>query len=222
MAELNRAEAGGRATDGWRRHDRPHRGAAIPAGRLLASAADRRVGRAGRRPHRGQRLWRGASGRAFSRARPTTTSWSAPRAASTQLVLAVVFRLESATPNICYTLPDAQEDPRVDVAVPVASVTLIRASVTSQRHGVFRGISVAAQRFALAAGRFFATIRPDAPSYEAVLGAEAAQKTGLRIGDRFYEGEEMAEYPLTRRRHPATNRAPTTARSSCRCPPTGR
>jgi putative ABC transport system permease protein len=30
-----------------------------------------------------------------------------------------------------------------------------------------------------------------------VLGAEAARRAGLRIGDRFYEGEEMAEYPVT-------------------------
>src|SRR5262249_44274533 len=35
------------------------------------------------------------------------------------------------------------------------------------------------------------------PAYEALLGAEAARSTGLEIGDRFYEGEEMAEYPLT-------------------------
>ena len=28
-------------------------------------------------------------------------------------------------------------------------------------------------------------------------GAEAAASTKLQIGDRFYEGEEMAEYPLT-------------------------
>ena len=34
------------------------------------------------------------------------------------------------------------------------------------------------------------------PTYEAVVGAEAARRTGLRVGDRFYEGEEMAEYPL--------------------------
>jgi len=30
-----------------------------------------------------------------------------------------------------------------------------------------------------------------------VLGVEAARRTCLRIGDRFYEGEELAEYPLT-------------------------
>jgi len=42
--------------------------------------------------------------------------------------------------------------------------------------------------------------------------AEAADSTGLRIGDRFYEGEEMAEYPLTvvgilRPTHSADDRA---------------
>ena len=30
-----------------------------------------------------------------------------------------------------------------------------------------------------------------------MLGVEAARRTGLRIGDRFYEGEELAEYPRT-------------------------
>ena len=30
-----------------------------------------------------------------------------------------------------------------------------------------------------------------------MVGAEAARATGLRVGDRFYEGEEMAEFPLT-------------------------
>src|SRR5262249_1005528 len=33
--------------------------------------------------------------------------------------------------------------------------------------------------------------------YEGLLGAEVAQRTGLRLGEAFYEGEEMAEYPLT-------------------------
>jgi len=66
--------------------------------------------------------------------------------------------------------------------------------------------------FALAAGKFFADDPPSEPAYEAVLGAEAARSTGLQIGDRFYEGEEMAEYPLTvvgilRPTHSADDRA---------------
>ena len=53
------------------------------------------------------------------------------------------------------------------------------------------------QSFALAEGRYFHDDTPDAPAFEALLGAEAARSTGLRIGDRFSEGEEMAEYPFT-------------------------
>jgi putative ABC transport system permease protein len=48
----------------------------------------------------------------------------------------------------------------------------------------------------MAAGRFWSDDQPGQPSYEAVLGAEVAQRTGLQIGDAFYEGEEMAEHPL--------------------------
>jgi putative ABC transport system permease protein len=66
--------------------------------------------------------------------------------------------------------------------------------------------------FSLSSGRFFADGPPNDATYEAVLGAEAADSTGLRIGDRFYEGEEMAEYPLTvvgilRPTHSADDRA---------------
>jgi putative ABC transport system permease protein len=66
--------------------------------------------------------------------------------------------------------------------------------------------------FALAAGKFLAEDPPSDPTYEALLGAEAARSTGLQIGDRFYEGEEMAEYPLTvvgilRPNHSADDRA---------------
>src|SRR5207245_7219171 len=45
--------------------------------------------------------------------------------------------------------------------------------------------------------RFFRDDPVDSPAYEAVLGAEAAGRTGLRLGDRFYEGEEMADHPIT-------------------------
>jgi putative ABC transport system permease protein len=51
--------------------------------------------------------------------------------------------------------------------------------------------------FSLSEGRFFGDEAPTQPTYGALLGSEAARRTGLRIGDRFYEGEEMAEYPLT-------------------------
>jgi putative ABC transport system permease protein len=45
--------------------------------------------------------------------------------------------------------------------------------------------------------RLFRDDPPEQPTYEAVLGAEAARRTGLRIPDRFYEGEEMTECPMT-------------------------
>ena len=51
--------------------------------------------------------------------------------------------------------------------------------------------------FTVAVGRFFRDDAPEQPTYEAVLGAVTARRTGLRVGDQFYEGEEMAEYPLT-------------------------
>ena len=31
----------------------------------------------------------------------------------------------------------------------------------------------------------------------AAMGADTARRTGLRVGARFHEGEEMAEYPMT-------------------------
>jgi putative ABC transport system permease protein len=116
-----------------------------------------------------------------------------------QLVLSVVFRMDAATPNILYTTyRDLQEDPRVDVAVPMAlgdAYQGIRYVATNRAY--FAAFSWRRKTFSLSAGRFFRDDPPNTPTYEAVLGAEAASRTGLRIGDRFYEGEEMAEYPLT-------------------------
>jgi putative ABC transport system permease protein len=51
--------------------------------------------------------------------------------------------------------------------------------------------------FTLATGKLWHDDPVEAPTYEALLGADVARQTGLHIGDRFYEGEEMAEYPLT-------------------------
>lgn len=117
----------------------------------------------------------------------------------TQLVLSVVFRMDIATPNILVTtLSDLQQDPRVEVAVPVAlgdAYQGFRYVATGPAY--FASFPWRRKTFSLAAGRFFRDDSPDAPSYEALLGAAAARRTGLSIGDRFYEGEEMAEYPLT-------------------------
>ena len=132
----------------------------------------------------------------------------------TQLVLSVVFRMDLATPNIEYTTYlDLQQDPRVEMAVPVG----IGDAYQGFRYVATNGAYVATfpwrrKTFSLSSGRFFADDPPNNATYEAVLGAEAADSTGLRIGDRFYEGEEMAEYPLTvvgilRPTHSADDRA---------------
>jgi putative ABC transport system permease protein len=116
-----------------------------------------------------------------------------------QLVLGVIFRMDLATPNIEYTTyRDLQQDPRVEVAVPIGIGDAYRGfRYVATNNTYFAALPWRRKTFALAAGRFFADDPADAPTYETVLGAEAAGSTGLRIGDRFYEGEEMAEYPLT-------------------------
>src|SRR4051794_11666447 len=115
------------------------------------------------------------------------------KGSSTQLVLAVVFPMDTATPNIDYTVyQTVKEDPRVDVAVPVSlgdAYQGFRYVATDRTY--FAAYPWRRKVFSLSAGRFFGEDPPDSPSYEAVLGAEAANRTGLRIGDRFYEGEEM-------------------------------
>ena len=131
-----------------------------------------------------------------------------------QLVLSVVFRMDLATPNILYTVyRDLQKDARVEAAVPMAvgdAYQGFRYVATSSAY--FAAFPWRRKIFSLSAGRLFADGPPDAPTYEAVLGDEAARATGLQIGDRFYEGEEMAEYPLTavgilRPTHSADDRA---------------
>ena len=117
----------------------------------------------------------------------------------TQLVLSVVFRMDLATPNIEYTIyQDLEQDPRVEIAVPVGIGDAYQGFRYVATNGAyFAPFSWRRKTFSLSSGRFFADGPPNDATYEAVLGAEAADSTGLRIGDRFYEGEEMAEYPLT-------------------------
>jgi putative ABC transport system permease protein len=125
-----------------------------------------------------------------------------------------VFRLDVPTPNIPYTVYEQlRDDARVDVAVPVS---------LGDAYQGFRYVATTPEYFApqpwrrkalrVAQGRLFPPDLPEAPTYEAVLGAEVAQRTGLQPGDRFFEGEEMAEYPLTvvgmlRPTHSADDRA---------------
>ena len=132
----------------------------------------------------------------------------------TQLVLGVIFRMDLATPNIEYTTyRDLQQDPRVETAVPIGVGDAFRGfRYVATNNVYFAAFPWRHKTFALAAGRFFSDDPPSKPAYEAVLGAEAARSTGLQIGDRFYEGEEMAEYPLTvagilRPTHSADDRA---------------
>jgi putative ABC transport system permease protein len=117
----------------------------------------------------------------------------------TQLVLSVVFRMDTATPNILRaTYERLASDDRVEVAVPVAvgdAFQGFRYVATSPAY--FAAFPWRRKSFTVVQGRFFRNDPVEHPSYEVLLGAEAARRTGLRLGDRFYEGEEMAEYPLT-------------------------
>src|SRR6059036_3925879 len=117
----------------------------------------------------------------------------------TQLVLNVVFRMDVPTPNISYgTYRDLQDDPRVEVAVPVAMGDAFQGyRYVATTGGYFAALPWRRKTFAISQGRFFRDDPPEQPAYEAVLGADVARRTGLRVGDRFHEGEEMAEYPLT-------------------------
>src|SRR6185369_13134455 len=117
----------------------------------------------------------------------------------TQLVLNVVFRMDSPTPNILLpTYTDLAGDDRVEVAVPVAMGDAFQGfRYVATTPAYFAAFPWRRKIFTMAAGRLFRDDPAGSPSYEATLGTEAARRTGLHVGDRFYEGEEMAEYPLT-------------------------
>jgi putative ABC transport system permease protein len=121
------------------------------------------------------------------------------KSSPTQLVLGTIFRMDVATPNIPYTVYEQlHDDARVERAVPVAlgdAYQGFRYVATTPDY--FAAAPWRRKTFTLAAGRFWSDAPPGQPTYEALLGAEVAQRTGLRIGMAFYEGEEMAEYPLT-------------------------
>jgi putative ABC transport system permease protein len=121
------------------------------------------------------------------------------KGSATQLVMNVVFRIDAALPNILTsTYEGLREDRRVEVAVPVAMGDAYQGfRYVATTPAYFAAFPWRHKRFGVAAGRLFHDDATDRPSYEAVLGAAAARRTGLRLGDRFYEGEEMAGYPLT-------------------------
>jgi len=117
----------------------------------------------------------------------------------TQLVLNVIFRIDVPPPNIAYTLyKQLHDDPRIEVAVPVmlgdAYQGFRYVATTPDYFGAFPWRR---KTFVLAAGKFFVDEPREQPSYEVLLGSDVAERTGLRLGDQFYEGEEMAERPLT-------------------------
>ena len=117
----------------------------------------------------------------------------------TQLVLNVVFRMDVPTPNISYgTYRQLRDDPRVEVAVPVAMGDAYQGyRYVATTGAYFATFPWRRKIFAVSEGRLFREDPPEQPAWEAVLGADAARRTGLGVGDRFHEGEEMAAYPLT-------------------------
>jgi putative ABC transport system permease protein len=120
------------------------------------------------------------------------------KSSPTQLVLGTIFRLDVATPNISYTVYEQlHDDARIERAVPVALGDAYQGfRYVGTTTDYFATAPWRRKNFSMAAGRFWSDDQPGQPSYEAVLGAEVAQRTGLQIGDAFYEGEEMAEHPL--------------------------
>jgi putative ABC transport system permease protein len=117
----------------------------------------------------------------------------------TQLVLNVIFRTDVPPPNIPYTsYEQLHADARVDVAVPMMlgdAYEGFRYVATTPTY--FQPFPWRRKTFTLAAGIWLQDDPLDQPSYEALLGADAARRTGLQLGDQFYSGEEMAAYPLT-------------------------
>jgi putative ABC transport system permease protein len=117
----------------------------------------------------------------------------------TQLVLSVIFRIDVPPPNILYTTYEQlHADTRVDAAVPMMlgdAYEGFRYAATTPAY--FQPFPWRRKTFTLATGTLLRDDQPDLPAYEALLGAEAARRTGLKLGDRFYSGEEMSEYPLT-------------------------
>jgi putative ABC transport system permease protein len=121
------------------------------------------------------------------------------KGSASQLVLNVVFRMDTATPNISHrTFRYLAADARVDVAVPIAMGDAFQGfRYVATTPAYFATQPWRRRTFAIEAGRFPRDDPAERPSFEAIVGAAAARATGLRVGDRFYEGEEMAEFPLT-------------------------
>ncbi len=85
----------------------------------------------------------------------------------TQLVLGVVFRMDLATPNIEYTTyRDLQQDPRVEVAVPIGVGDAYQGfRYVATNSAYFTAFPWRRRTFILAAGRLFADDPPNTPTY---------------------------------------------------------
>lgn len=120
------------------------------------------------------------------------------RGSQLQLVLNAVFHLETSPGNIPWSLyKDAQEDPRVALAVPYA--------LGDNYHG-FRIVGTTLERFTqmeVRPGRKFELIDKnhrwfDPARMEAVVGSYVAEKTGLRVGSTFNPYHGLNFDPATR------------------------
>jgi putative ABC transport system permease protein len=120
------------------------------------------------------------------------------KSSPTQLVLGSIFRLDVATPNMLYSVYEQiGDDARVERAVPIAlgdAYQGFRYVATTTAY--FAPAPWRRRVFTLAAGHVWEDEPVEQPRYAALLGADVARRTGLRLGDAFYEGEEMAEHPL--------------------------
>jgi len=97
--------------------------------------------------------------------------------------------MDVPTPNIPYsTFLQLRDDPRVEVAVAVAMGDAYQGfRYVATTGGYFAAFPWRRKTFAISEGRFFRDDPAEQPAYEAVLGADAARRTGLRVGDRFHE-----------------------------------
>ena len=107
--------------------------------------------------------------------------------------------MDAPPPNIPMSAYEAiRHDPRVEAAVPVAMGDAYQGfRYVATTEAFFAPHAWRRHSPAVSAGRLFRSDPPGKPDYEAVLGADVARGTGLKPADRFFEGEEMAAYPLT-------------------------
>src|SRR4030095_13039027 len=103
----------------------------------------------------------------------------------TQLVLNIVFRMDTPTPNISMTTyQELKEDALVEVAVPVATGDAFQGfRYVATDATYFAAFPWRRRAFALPGRRCFREAAPERPAYEALLGADAARGTGLKPGD---------------------------------------